>query len=565
ITLLVNANSLTGTTLAPNVLNSSLTSVGTLTGLTVTNPINGSVTGNAVTWNSRVWVGAGSGQPYMVETDGTNFYGSSLAQVKTDLGLPVSGTYVTSFNSRTGAVIPVAGDYSALTETLTNKSIAATQLTGATLPSNITGSSLTSVGTLSTLSVTGNTKLAGKLLLGGENPLANNGSGSMAPIELVGSGGVGLAASDSGSTTDREAYFAGFLRASGTIARKAGVFAVSPGSLSPGNESFMADIHATKVTAGVGADKFALSFIPGMGMQIFPASRDTLLFPGDSILKVNGYITSLKFTKSGGTPLQFLMADGSTTLTNANILNQTAAQSNANFNISGTSTGSIANTDNIAATGQNSFVAINNATDVGTTLNSGSVIAGNYGELDYTSSSGRTIGASNVTGAGLFLMKPKISGSSTINMTQGSGGLRAMSGLTGIFYMPSTAANTSTISHAAGLRSFLYSDNTSNTYTLTNYYGLLLGTSTEFAPSNVTNRYGIFQEGTSDKNVLNGETTMGSVLKLKGYTVATLPTGSVGAICYVTDATGPVYGATLVGGGSVKTVAFYDGTNWTAH
>lgn len=43
------ADTLTGTTLAANVVTSSLTSVGTLTNLTVTNPISGSITGNAAT------------------------------------------------------------------------------------------------------------------------------------------------------------------------------------------------------------------------------------------------------------------------------------------------------------------------------------------------------------------------------------------------------------------------------------------------------------------------------------------------------------------------------------
>ncbi|MDB4205025.1 hypothetical protein N9764_05665 [Polaribacter sp.] len=49
ITITADANTLTGTTLASNVLASSLTSVGTLTDLTVTNPIAGSITGNATT------------------------------------------------------------------------------------------------------------------------------------------------------------------------------------------------------------------------------------------------------------------------------------------------------------------------------------------------------------------------------------------------------------------------------------------------------------------------------------------------------------------------------------
>jgi hypothetical protein len=49
ITIGAASGTLTGSTLAANVLNSSLTSVGTLAGLTVTNPIVGSITGNAST------------------------------------------------------------------------------------------------------------------------------------------------------------------------------------------------------------------------------------------------------------------------------------------------------------------------------------------------------------------------------------------------------------------------------------------------------------------------------------------------------------------------------------
>lgn len=49
ITVTAAAGTLSGTTLASGVTSSSLTSVGTLTNLTVTNPISGSVTGNAAT------------------------------------------------------------------------------------------------------------------------------------------------------------------------------------------------------------------------------------------------------------------------------------------------------------------------------------------------------------------------------------------------------------------------------------------------------------------------------------------------------------------------------------
>ena len=50
-----------------------------------------------------------------------------------------------------------------------------------------------------------------------------------------------------------------------------------------------------------------------------------------------------------------------------------------------------------------------------------------------------------------------------------------------------------------------------------------------------------------------------------GYTVATLPTGTIGMLSYVTDALAPTYAATVVGGGGVTIPVFFDGANWIAH
>ena len=49
-----------------------------------------------------------------------------------------------------------------------------------------------------------------------------------------------------------------------------------------------------------------------------------------------------------------------------------------------------------------------------------------------------------------------------------------------------------------------------------------------------------------------------------GYTVATLPAGTIGMRTYVTDALAPVFLGVLVGGGAVKAPAFYNGTAWVA-
>jgi hypothetical protein len=92
----VAASKITGTTLASNVVNASLTSVGTLNNLTVTNPIAGSVTGNAAT-------------------------ATKLAASKNINGVPFDGT----------ADITLAA------------SGAASDLTGTTIASNVVNSSLT--------------------------------------------------------------------------------------------------------------------------------------------------------------------------------------------------------------------------------------------------------------------------------------------------------------------------------------------------------------------------------------------------------------------------------------
>lgn len=66
-------------------------------------------------------------------------------------------------------------------------------------------------------------------------------------------------------------------------------------------------------------------------------------------------------------------------------------------------------------------------------------------------------------------------------------------------------------------------------------------------------------------DVVTNTVTLANVLKLKAYTVGTLPTGAVGDMAYVTDATAPTYNATVVGGGAIRVPVFYNGTNWTAH
>ena len=63
----------------------------------------------------------------------------------------------------------------------------------------------------------------------------------------------------------------------------------------------------------------------------------------------------------------------------------------------------------------------------------------------------------------------------------------------------------------------------------------------------------------------NQDAIFSGTVTLKGYTVATLPAGTVGMNAYVTDALAPTYLTTVVGGGAVNCPVFFDGTNWVAH
>lgn len=56
-----------------------------------------------------------------------------------------------------------------------------------------------------------------------------------------------------------------------------------------------------------------------------------------------------------------------------------------------------------------------------------------------------------------------------------------------------------------------------------------------------------------------------STIRLKSYTVSTLPTGTEGDTAYVTDAVLPTFLGVLTGGGSVKTPVFYNGSAWVSY
>jgi hypothetical protein len=70
--------------------------------------------------------------------------------------------------------------------------------------------------------------------------------------------------------------------------------------------------------------------------------------------------------------------------------------------------------------------------------------------------------------------------------------------------------------------------------------------------------------GTGTNVVLDNKPTIKEPIIGTGFTVATLPAGSIGMRSYVTDALAPVFLAALTGGGAVKCPVFHNGTAWVA-
>ena len=152
ITASADAGTLTGTTLVATVTGSSLTSVGTLANLTVTNQIAGSITGNAATATTAGNITA-TANTTLTSLSNLATVGTITSGVwsGTKVAIEKGGTGLTSAGTA-GQILTSTGSG---TLTWTNVSADAGTLTGTTLNSTVTGSSLTSVGILSNATVNG--------------------------------------------------------------------------------------------------------------------------------------------------------------------------------------------------------------------------------------------------------------------------------------------------------------------------------------------------------------------------------------------------------------------------
>ena len=157
---------------------------------------------------------------------------------------------------------------------------------------------------------------------------------------------------------------------------------------------------------------------------------------------------------------------------------------------------------------------------------------------------------------------PPTSGSSILK-GNGAGGFS--NAISGNDYAPATSG--SSILFGNGLGGF---SNVTIGTNLTFSAGTLNATSSMVYPSagipnSTGSAWGTSYAVTGTGNVvLDNKPTIKEPIVGTGFTVATLPAGTIGMRTYVTDALAPTFLGVLVGGGAIKAPAFYNGTAWVA-
>jgi hypothetical protein len=179
ITIAANANTLTGTTLASNVVTSSLTSVGTLTSGAIPYSL---LTGTIPTWNQNTTGSAATlttGRTISTTGDVTYTSGSFDGSGNVTGSATLTNTTVTAASYGSSTAIPTftVDSKGRLTAASTASIIAdAGTLSGTTLKSTVVSSSLTSVGTI-TSGVWSGTTIA--VANGGTGTTTSTGTGSL--------------------------------------------------------------------------------------------------------------------------------------------------------------------------------------------------------------------------------------------------------------------------------------------------------------------------------------------------------------------------------------------------
>lgn len=225
------------------------------------------------------------------------------------------------------------------------------------------------------------------------------------------------------------------------------------------------------------------------------------------------------------------------------------------------------------------FAAVNDTTYAsGSSLTNGYFYGGLYTSDSSTYNGNQTVPSGAVV-AGTYVSKQVYFNSAglTITMNQGTGGSpRAFaSNITQLAF--NTASTTGTITHAAGIQVLGIYKPSGAVATITNYYGLLMNDSSEYSTYvSVTNKWGIYQVGTNDRNYFAGRVLIGTTsdagsynlqitgqLRLNSYTSTSSYTGVVaGYLAF--DASGNILTTSTPSGGGYTVVSQTSTYNVTA-
>lgn len=337
----VSGNSLTGTVLNANIVTSSLTSFGTLSQISVSGNIrSGNITNTGVISTAGNITGgnidAAAHTGVRVAVTGNITGGGVYSLGVVSAAGAITGANITGANINTTGLISAAGNITGAYlngdgSGITNLAVNANLLTGTYLSSSVVNSSLTTVGTLTSLSVSGNItagNIAGTLITAAQNNITSVGTlsslnvtANVAGGNLTTAGQVSATGNIRGlylrSTLDINAggnvtatYFTGTgISVSGNIT---GGNIITTGSLSvPGNITSNNITTGNNITVGAGIvaegaytgpypDGIVVDYVTGNG-RISTSAGDGLQFYNQGLANVwlGGFTANGAFSATG--------------------------------------------------------------------------------------------------------------------------------------------------------------------------------------------------------------------------------------------------------------------------